>query len=82
MIAKGPSILRTDFFFITYISKTSISDINAEDNGAYLKSPNTNKLYYCDNDRTNIVREEISGKFYYNERLSRNSYKKVYIPSD
>ena len=23
----------------------------------------------------------IGGKFYYNERLSRNSYKKVYIPS-
>ena len=24
----------------------------------------------------------IGGKFYYNKRLSQNSYKKVYIPSD
>ena len=40
--------IRTNFFFITDISKTSISDINAGDNGAYLKSCNTNKFYYCD----------------------------------
>ena len=77
-----PKGIRTNFFFITDILETSISDINADYNGAYLKSRNTNKFYYCDNDRTSIVREDISGKFYYNERLSRNSYKKVYIPSD
>ena len=40
--------IRTNFFFITDISKASISDINAGDNGAYLKSCNTNKFYYCD----------------------------------
>ena len=40
--------IRTNFFFITDISKTSISHINAGDNGAYLKSCNTNKFYYCD----------------------------------
>ena len=40
--------IRTNFFFITDISKPSISDINAGDNGAYLKSCNTNKFYYCD----------------------------------
>ena len=39
--------IRTNFFFITDFSKTSISDINAGDNGAYLKSCNTNKFYYC-----------------------------------
>ena len=47
--------IRTNFFFITDISKTSISGINADDNGAYLKSRNTSKFYYCDNDRTSIV---------------------------
>ena len=76
-----PKGIRTNFF-ITDISKTSISDENADENGAYLKSRNTNRFYYCENKRTSIVREDISGKFYYNERLSRNSYKKVYIPSD
>ena len=76
---KSPSIsgslqeIRTNLFFITDIPKTSISNINANDNGAYLKSRNTNKFYYCDKDRTSVVREDISGKFYYNERLSRNS---------
>ena len=40
------------------------------------------KFYYCDNDRTSIIREAISGKFYYNERLCRNCYKKFYILSD
>ena len=77
-----PKGIRTNFFFITDISKTSISDINVDGSGAYLKSRNTNKFYYCDNDRTSIVLEDISNKFYYNERLSRNSYKKVYIPSN
>ena len=77
-----PKGIRTNFFFITDISKTSISDINADDNGAYLKSRNTNRFYYCDNDRTSIAREDISDKFYYNERLPWNSYKRVYIQWD
>ena len=76
-----PKGIRTNFFFITDILKTSIFNINADDNGAYLKSRNT-KFYYCDNNRTSIAREDISRIFYYNERLSRNSYKKVCIPSD
>ena len=77
-----PNGIRTNFFFIADISKTSISNINAGGNGACLKSRNTNKFYYCDNDRTSIIRKAISGKFYYNERLCRNCYKKVYILSD
>ena len=89
MIPKGPSISGNlhlkqfnKLFFITGISINEISDINTEDNGAYLKYRNINKFYYCNNDRTIIVREDISGKFYYNERLPQNSYKKVCIPSD
>ena len=59
-----PKVIRTNFC-ITVISKTSISDINADDTGSYLKSRNTrNKFYYCDNDRSSIVCEDISGKFY------------------
>ena len=76
-----PKGIRTNIFF-TDICKTSISDINADDNGVCLKFRNTNKFYYCDNNRTSIVCEDISGKFYYNERLSQNFYKNVYIPSD
>ena len=77
-----PKGIPTNFFFIIDISRTSISDINTDENSAYLKSHNTNKFYFYDNDRTSIVRVDISSKFYYNKRLSQNSYKKVYIPSD
>ena len=56
-----PKGIWRNFFFITDISKTSISDMNAG-NGAYLKTPNTNKFYHCHNDQTSIFREDISGK--------------------
>ena len=49
-----PKVIRTNFFFVIDILKTSISDINADDNGAYVKSCNTDKFYYCNNDRTSI----------------------------
>ena len=65
-----PKRIRTNFFFITDISKTSISDINTDDNGEYLQSRNNVKFYYYNNSRSNIVREDISSKFYYNGRLS------------
>ena len=89
MNPKGSSILGNlhlkkskKNFFITDISKTLISDTKVDENGAYMKSRHTIKFCYCDKDRNNIAREDISDKFYYNERLSPNSYKKVYIPSD
>ena len=65
-----PKGIRTNFFFITDISKTSISDINTDDNGEYLQSCNNVKFYYYNNSRSNIVREDISSKSYYNGRLS------------
>ena len=40
-----------------------------------MKSRNTNKFYYYDNNWA-------SGKLFYNERLPRNPYKKVYTLSD
>ena len=42
-----PKGIQANFFFITDISKTSISGTTADDNGAYLKSHNTNTFYYC-----------------------------------
>ena len=51
-----PKVIRTNFFFITDISdiwyNMTISDMNAENNGGYPKSRNTDKFYYFDNDRT------------------------------
>ena len=67
---------------MTDVFKTSIFDIIADNNAAYLKSCNTNMFYYCENNRTSIVREDIIGKFYYNKKLSGNSYRKVHIQLD
>ena len=44
-----------------------MSDINADNNGAYLKSRNTNKVHCCDDDRTSIVRE---GAYYSSSQSS------------
>ena len=60
--------IRTNFF-ITDISKTSISDINAGDNGAYVKSRNITKFSYCDNDQTNIIRPRILIKKFTSHRI-------------
>ena len=57
-----PTEIQTNFFFITDISKTSISDINADDKDAYLNTPNTSKFYYCGNDRTSIIHEKHQWK--------------------
>ena len=61
---SSPKGIRPNLFFIEDISKTSIYDINVDNNGAYLKSRNTSEFYYCDNDRTSIVCEDIGCKFY------------------
>ena len=72
-----PRGIRANFFFITDISKASVSDINADDNGAYLKSRNTNKFYYCENDRILFVKTSVA-----NFIITKDCLGKVHIPSD
>ena len=77
-----PKRIRTNFFFITDFLKTSMSDINANDMVNNWNLVTRTSFIYRDKDWTSIVPEDLRGKFYYNERLPRNSYKKVYIPLD
>ena len=59
----APKGIRLSFFYITDVTKCPMSTITADDNGAYIKTRNTTKLYCQVGDETKGVREE-SGKFY------------------
>ena len=58
-----------------------MSTITEDDNGAYIKTRNTTKLYCQVGDEIKGVCEE-SGKFYYNVKQSYNSYERKYVSSD
>ena len=76
-----PKGIRTNSFFICDISKTNLADVTADDNGAYIKTRNTTKIYFCDNDQIIGARGEQGG-FYYNKRVSFSSYLKIFVSDD
>ena len=73
--------IKTNLFYITDLTKTSLANISADDNGAYLKSRITNKKLFSGNDQV-ITVHEVNDKYYYNKRESQNSYSKVYVSAD
>ena len=76
-----PKGIRTNLFYITDLTKTSLANISADDIGAYLKSRITNKSYFYGNNQV-ITVHEANDKYYYNKRESHNSYSKVYVSAD
>ena len=76
-LEDAPKEFRSNFFYITDVTKCLMPTITAYDNGAYIKTRNTRKLYCQVGDETG-VREE-SGKFYYNVKQSYNSYERKYV---
>ena len=80
-LEDAPKGIRSNFFYITDVTKCPMSTITADDNGAYIKTRNTTKLYCQVGDETKGVREE-SGKFYYNVKQSYNSYERKYVSPD
>ena len=76
-----PKGIRTDLFSITYLTKTSLVNISADDSGAYSKSRITNKSFFYGNDQV-ITVYEVNDKYYYNKRESHNSYCKFYVSAD
>ena len=73
--------IKTNLFYITDLTKTSLANISADDIGAYLKSRITNKSYFYGNNQV-ITVHEANDKYYYNKRESHNSYSKVYVSAD
>ena len=76
-----PKGIRTTLFYVTDISQTSMSDVLADDNGAYLKSRSNKRYYFCTNGQLHTVHVE-NGKFYYNVRLTSKSYYKVFVEQE
>ena len=76
-----PKGIRTNLFYITDLTKTSLTNKSADDNGAYQKSRITNKSYFYGNDQV-ITVHEVNDKYYYNKLQSHNSYAKVYASAD
>ena len=58
-----------------------MSKITADDNGTYIKTRNTTKLYCQVREETKGVCEE-SGKFYCNVKQSYISYERKYVSPD
>ena len=78
LLLKG---IKTNLLYITDLPKTSLANISADDNGAYLKSRITNKKFFSGNDQV-ITVHEVNDKYYYSKRESHNSYSKVYVSAD
>ena len=58
-----------------------MSTITGDDNGAYVKTRSTTKLYCQVGDETKGVPEE-NRKFYYHVERSYNSYERKYVSPD
>ena len=71
-----PKGVRTNFFYVTDSTNT---DINADDNGTYTKTRNTTKLYTIATGQVFIVHRN-DAEYYYNKRIARNSYTRVDVP--
>ena len=78
-----PKGIRTNFFYTvnSAMPLSSLADINADDNGAYLKFRITIKPYYYGKDQINTV-HQINDEYYYNKRETYKSYSKVTVSAD
>ena len=58
-----PKVIRTNLSYITDLAKTSLTNIRANNNGAYFKSRISNKSYFYGNDQV-ITVHEVNDKYY------------------
>ena len=71
-----PKGIRTIFF---YVADSTNADINADDNGAYIKRRNTTKLYTIATGQVFIAHRN-DAEYCYNKQIARNSYSRVDVP--
>ena len=72
-----PTGIRSTYFYITDISKTSIASVKADDNGAYRNTRSTKKMYVIKDGKTHTTWEE-EGRYYFN-KVTYNSFSKVFV---
>ena len=76
---KSPTTgIRSTYFYITDISKTSIACVRADDNGAYRNTRSTKKMYVKKDGKTYTTWEE-EGRYYFNKKVTYNSFSKVFV---
>ena len=54
---------------------------NTDDNGAYTQTRNTSTMFYCNDKNFRTVYKDV-GKSYYNEKVSFNTYQKIYVSKE
>ena len=70
----------------TTLSK-KIDDAYTDDNGVYLNSPSTKRMYHVDIDKksmtvsSHVVHQE-GGAYYYNQRCGGRAYERVVVPEN
>ena len=76
--SSPPKGMRTNYFYIT---DSSIADVTADDNGAYLKTRKTTRTYSFIDEKVNTVYGK-NEEYYYNKKVAFNRYLKQYIPAE
>ena len=70
-----------------YYFKQKIDDVYTDDNGAYLNSRNTKRMYHVDIDKksmtvlSRVVHQE-EGAYYYNQLCDGRAYEREVIPEN
>ena len=72
-----PKGIRSNYFYITDTAKCPMSHITADDNGAYVKTRNTNKLY-CEVGENAHTVHMYDHQYFYNTRIW-NTYARSYV---
>ena len=72
-----PKGIRSNYFYITDTTKCPMSHITTDDNGAYVKTRNTNKLYCEVGENAHTVHMD-DNQYFYNTRNS-NTYTRSYV---
>ena len=72
-----PKGIRSNYFYITDTTKCPMSHITTDDNGAYIKTRNTNKLYCEIGENAHTVHMD-DNQYFYNTRNS-NIYTRSYV---
>ena len=73
-----PTGIRSTYFYIADISKTSIACVRADDNVAYRNTRCTKKKYVVKDGKTYTTWEE-EGRYYFNKKVTYNSFSKVFV---
>ena len=71
----------TDVYTYLFHYLATMSNVNADDNGAYHQRKKTSRIYSYIDGKVKTVYEE-NGEYYFNKRIVFNRFVKEYIPAE